>query len=139
MTQFFASEYISLNYYSILYFLGGITFKLESDTNSHINCRGLYSSFGTKAEAIEACEKDNLCEGFYGKMASPLDPFDTCEHDVTTFYLCKRMIYRSSEHPENECHWRKQFGGKNYCNFNITSTSIIHDPYIYALIFSRYI
>ena len=119
-----------LNDYIFSYFLGGITFKLESDTNSYINCRGLYSSFGTKEEAIEACRKDNLCEGFHGIMAPPLDPFDTCDHDVTTFYLCKRMIYSSSEHQENECHWRKQFGGKNYCNYDVMTTFMIHYRYI---------
>ena len=93
-------------------FSGGITFKLESDIDSYITCKGLYSSFRTKAEAIEACKKDNLCEGFHGKKG--IDPFDTCDHDVQTFYLCKQMIVGSSPHPGIECHWKKKFGGKNY-------------------------
>lgn len=89
--------------------LGGVYFELTS----HAACQGKYlgiNGFRTKADAAEACKKDNICAGVTGSITLQQNNPD-CEIHVQMFYLCKYMVKIDPANEPSECFWKKTFGG----------------------------
>ena len=102
--------------------LGGYYLEhVPHDDDVPRTCQGRYSHFEgaggkAKADAVEACKKDELCMGIRGDLEiRPLpvgeDIISLCNDKVEIFYLCKSLVQIQHPRDVRECLWKKVRGG----------------------------
>ena len=70
-------------------------------------CKGKYFHYASKEEAIEACQKDDSCDGIEG--VSPSSTSNVCDDENTVFHLCKRLDVDEGTSQSN-CFLKKRYG-----------------------------
>ena len=127
MTSFHSkSKNYSLSFQQLLIFikniLGGHYLEhVPHDDDVPRTCQGRYSYFKgaggkAKADAVEACKKDDLCMGIRGDLEiASLPPGEDittlCNDKVEIFYLCKSLVQINQPRNAKECLWKKVRGG----------------------------
>ena len=102
--------------------LGGFYLEyVPHDDLAPQTCQGRYSYFkgaggSAKAEAVDACKKDDLCMGIRGDLEIPSLPpgediITLCKDKVEIFYLCKSLVPINQPRNAKECLWEKVRGG----------------------------
>ena len=77
----------------------------------YAECDGQYYDYINKTDAINACRRDDSCNGIIGVISG--QPINACDDIHTQFHLCKALRV-SHSYSSSHCFLKKRYG-----NFSI--------------------